>query len=235
MRPTTTVRALTVPTLVVALSLGVACARATTEGARRYVEPDVEIPRPPVVLVYRFALDADDVAIDTLGMRDATVEEISSEGRAVQNQLALQIVADLNDRGISAQRGSEAVPVPLNAFLIKGQFVTIDEGSRMRRMVIGFGSGSERLQTQVQVYRNTPDGNVRIAAAEVNAQGNRMPGMAGPLAVGAATGNVARAAIISGGMNVAQEVTGGLGQAINNISAEIATRAEAFYRDKGWL
>ncbi len=235
MRPATPVRARTLAAVAVTLSLGLACARATTEGARRYVEPGAEIPRPPVVLVYRFALDADDVALDTLGMRDATQEEISSEGRAVQNQLALQIVADLNERGISAQRGMEAVPVPINAFLIKGQFVTIDQGSRVRRMVIGFGSGSESLQTQVQVYRNTPDGKVRIAAAEVNAEGNRMPGMAGPLAVGAATGNVARAAVISGGMNVAQEVTGGLGQAINNISAEIADRAEAFYREKGWL
>ncbi len=233
MRPAIPVR--TVLILAVAVAAGFGCARATTEGARRYVAPGTEIPRPPVVLVYRFALDADDVALDTLGMRDATQAEISSEGRAVQNQLALQIVADLNDRGISAQRGSDAVPVPTNAFLLKGQFVTIDEGSRVRRMVIGFGSGSERLETRVQVYRETPNGKIRVAAAEVNAQGNRMPGMAGPMAVGAATGTAARAAVISGGMNVAQEVSGGLGQAINNISGEIADRAEAFYRDKGWL
>ena len=75
----------------------------------------------------------------------------------------------------------------------------------------------------------------RIAEAEVKAQGNRMPGMAVPVGVGAATGNAARSAVISGGMNVVQEVTGGLQKDAGRIAGEIADRIKAFYERQGWL
>ncbi len=221
--------------LVLAALVATGCARSEVTGARRYSNDDAVIPRPPVVLVYPFAMSADDVAIDTLGMRDASIDEIDAEGRRVQNQLTLQIVADLNDRGISAQRGTETSDVPANAFLMKGQFITIDEGSRARRMIIGFGAGAERIQTRVQVYRVAARGTVRVAAAEVSAEGDRMPGMAVPVGAGAIAGRAATSAIVAGGMNVVQEVRGGLGRAISNISTEIADRAEAFYRERGWL
>ncbi len=226
-------RATTVALLFAAL-ITTGCARAKIENARRYTQDDV-VPRPPVVIVYAFAADADDVLLDTLGMRDATDDELSSEARRIQNRVAIRIVAQLNERGINAERGSETTNVPLNAFLLKGQFLTLDEGSRVQRMVVGFGAGAEQIQTQVQVYRAASGGAVRVASAEVTSEGNRMPGVAAPIGVGAAAGQLWRSAVISGGMNVAQEVTGGLDRAADNLAGKIADRAEAFYKEKGWL
>ena len=59
--------------------------------------------------------------------------------------------------------------------------------------------------------------------------------MAAPVGVGAATGNAARSAVISGGMNVVQEVTGGLDKDAGRIAGEIAERVKQFYKRQGWL
>ena len=98
--------------LLAALTLALACARAETTGSRRYADDGAFIPKPPVMLVYGFALSADDVVLDTFGMRDSSADELNEAGRRVQNQLALTIVAALNDRGIPAQRAFETTEVP---------------------------------------------------------------------------------------------------------------------------
>jgi hypothetical protein len=59
--------------------------------------------------------------------------------------------------------------------------------------------------------------------------------MAVPVGVGAVAGAAARSAVISGGMNIVQEVTGGLEADAGRIAEEIAKRAEAFYKRQGWL
>jgi hypothetical protein len=71
--------------------------------------------------------------------------------------------------------------------------------------------------------------------AEASAEGNKMPGMAVPVGAGAMMGNVARSAAISGGMNVVQEVTGGLESDAGRLAEQIAKRAAAFYTRQGWL
>jgi len=141
--------------LVIALLLSLGCASASVEG-RRVDTGDRIIPKPPVLLVYPFALDSDDVAVDTLGFSDATHEDRSSENLRIQSELLFQTVSKLNERGINAKSGTDVTEIPLNALLVKGQFVTIDEGNRARRMIIGFGAGAERLTTQIQVYHSTP-------------------------------------------------------------------------------
>ncbi len=220
--------------LVIALLLSLGCASASVEG-RRVDTGDRIIPKPPVLLVYPFALDSDDVAVDTLGFSDATHEDRSSENLRIQSELLFQTVSKLNERGINAKSGTDVTEIPLNALLVKGQFVTIDEGNRARRMIIGFGAGAERLTTQIQVYHSTETGLQRVAEAEATARGSRMPGMAVPVVGGATAGRAASAAVISGGMNVMKEATGGLGKAAANIAEQIAERAAAYYKERGWL
>ena len=51
-------------------------------------------------------------------------------------------------------------------------------GSRLKRMVIGFGAGSSKLVARVQVYQALDWGRRRIA--EATATGSKAPGMAVP-------------------------------------------------------
>ena len=197
------------------------------------------LPRPGVVLVYDFAVGANDVVIDTLGA------EFQSEGRkltkeeqfahATADQLSVALVHALSKSGINARRASDGDAPPLHAMLLKGQFISIDEGSRIKRMVIGFGAGSSELRTRVQVYQATQSGLRRIVSAEAKATGSKMPGMAVPIGAGAAMGNLATSAVISGGMNVVDEARGAMNPDAKRLAEKIAERAKAFYVRQGWL
>jgi hypothetical protein len=124
---------------------------------------------------------------------------------------------------------------PANALILKGQFLSVDEGDRAKRMVIGFGAGSSELVARVQAYQATETGLRRIAEAEAEASGSKKPGMVIPVGVGAAAGTAATSAVISGGMNVTTEVRGGLEADAGRLAEKIAERAEAFYQRQGWL
>lgn len=221
-----------------ALCVGLACASTKVENVERYAE-DEQLPRPPVLLVYDFAVSPGEAVEDTFGSEFAGSTSPSSkeaqEARQVAASLSTQLVSKLRERGINAARATRGSVPPENAMVIKGQFVSIDEGSRVKRMVIGFGAGSSELRARVQAYQATAYGLRRIAQAEAGATGSKMPGMAVPVGGGAAVGRAAASAVISGGMNITKEVRGGMDADAGHLADEIAKRAEAFYKRQGWL
>jgi hypothetical protein len=223
---------------VLSLCTGLACASAKVENVQRYAEGE-RLPQANVLLVYDFAVTPGDVVSDTLGSAFGRSTSPSSkdiaQAREVADLLASQIVAKLRERGINGERASYDRVPPLNALVLKGQFITVDEGNRAKRMVIGFGAGSSELRIQAQVYQATQSGMRRIARAEAKATGSKTPGMAVPVAGGAAAGTAATSAVISGGMNVTREIRGGLDKDAGRLAEEIADRAEAFYKRQGWL
>jgi len=219
-----------------AIAMGCASAGVTPLPGTR---DDSMLPRPGVVFVYDFAVSSDDVVIDTLGAefmsegKKLTDEE--REAYATANALSEALVAELGKQGIQAQRANDGDIPPLHAIVLKGQFITIDKGSRVKRMVIGFGAGSSELRANVQAYQATERGLRRIAEAEAEATGSKMPGMAIPVAGGAAMGSAATSAVISGGMNIAKETRGAMNPDAQRMAKKIAERAKAFYVRQGWL
>lgn len=223
---------------MLALALALGCASSSVTPGRRYVG-DEPLPRPGVVLIYDFAVDPTDVVVDAFGPEFATGQGEGGEraefGRAVARSLSEQLVAKLRKRGIRAERAFDQSVPPVNALILKGQFLSVDEGDRAKRMVIGFGAGGSELLARVQVYQATQTGLRRIAEAEAAAKSAKTPGLAHSVGVGAAAGAAATSAVISGGMNVKTEVRGSLEADAGRMAEEIAGRAEAFYRRQGWL
>jgi hypothetical protein len=184
-------------------------------------------------------VDPADVVVDTLGPEfvggPGQRGERAEFGRGVARSLSEQLVAKLRERGIRAERAFAPRVPPVNALILKGQFLSVDEGDRVKRMVIGFGAGGSELLARAQVYQATETGLRRIAEAEAEAESSKTPGMALPVGVGAAAGTAAASAVISGGMNVMTEMRGGLEADAGRLAEKIAERAEAFYRRQGWL
>ena len=89
------------------------------------------------------------------------------------------------------------------------------------------GAGTSKLEVRVQAYQATENGLRRIAQAEVDSHGTRMPGRAVPVAGGAIAGTVATSAVISGGMAIVKETRGAMRDDAGRIADEIAKRAEA--------
>ncbi len=221
--------------LAIVLALG--CAKAKVDAIQN--APFRFMMKPPVVLVYDFAVTPEEALTDSFGAYSERAGEAESKeiqiAHATAVSLSEQLVAKLQKRGIAAERALDNRAPPLHAFVVRGQFLEVDEGSRLKRMVIGFGAGSSKLVARVQVYQAVDWGLRRIAEAEATASGSKAPGMAVPVGAGAALGSAATSAAVSGGMNVVREARGGMHADAGRMAEEIAKRAEAYYRSRGWL
>ena len=218
----------------------IGCAGGSAKRVRQYTEIK-DLPRPSVMLIYNFSVDPDDVIIDTFGpnftsSKGGEPSERLEKGKAVADALAEQLVKQLVESGINAQRATVSTQVSVNAFVVKGQFVTIDEGDQSQRLIIGLGAGQDEIQVQVQIYQMTDAGNLRrIADAEGEAHGRKTPGV-GPPAIIAAGGGTVAGVVVSSGMNVKSEaVDGSMATNVKNLSEELVERAVKFYNSQGWL
>ena len=201
------------------------------------------LPKPHRIIVYDFAATADDIAAhaDISGhyerrMTRQTAEQVEL-GRKLGARVAETLVEEIRELNMPAERaGSGPSPSPGDV-LIQGEFVSIDKGSRTKRMLLGFGAGAGELQTHVVAYQVTPDGRRLLGETDVKSKGGHMPGMLVPVTAGAAAGQAATSVAISGGMNIMQE-TGpeGLNAAAKRTAKKITKEvlAPAFARH-GWI
>ncbi|MCH7645391.1 MAG: DUF4410 domain-containing protein [Myxococcales bacterium] len=235
MRVTHRPTALWLTSLAATLALG--CAKARLDVIQ--AAPTGPMVKPPVVLVYDFAVTPEEALTDSFGTYSERAGEAESKeiqlAHATAVSLSEQLVAKLQKKGIAAERALDDRAPPLHAFVVRGQFLDVDKGSRLKRMVIGFGAGSSKLVARVQVYQAVDWGLRRIAEAEATATGSKAPGMAVPVGGGVAMGAAATSAAISGGMNIFKEVRGGMHADAGRMAEQIAKRAEAYYRSQGWL
>ena len=220
------------------LLLTLGCATAGVENLERHLaESEVELPS--TILVYDFEVSSPkDVVVDQTGREFMTgtgdPDERAEFGRKVASALSAAIVAEHLERGFPAEQASPELEPPLNALLLKGQFVTVDEGDQMARVTIGFGAGKSGVHAMAQLYQQQASGLRRISEGELVASGNRMPGMAAPVGAGAAAGRMLTSAAISGGLATLREIGGPLAGDLERIAEELADRTEAFYERRGW-
>ncbi len=216
----------------------VGCAGGSSQVGPQYSETQ-SLPRPAVVLVYQFAVDADDVVVDTFGLdigsKQASTLERVKRGRVWARALSLKLVDKVDELGIPARAANPYTKVPLNAIVVKGQFVTIDEGDQTKRTMIGFGAGAEEVRVRVQVYQMTKTGLRRISEAEGEAHGRKTPGVVGPAGVAAGTGMVV-GLVVSGAMNMKSEaIDGSMETTLNNLVEQFIENAARFYKRQGWF
>ncbi len=222
---------------VLIAAFGVGCAGGSVEPGRQYTKGE-SLPRPPVVLVYDFAVDPADVDVDNLGPNfvsgEAPTSERLQQGRAVAQALSEELVTEMAKLGITARRAGGSTNVPMHALVVKGQFVSIEEGDQITRVVVGFGVGSGGLQANVQVYQQTDTGLRPISEAEGEAHGRKTPGIAGPAAVAAGTGMVV-GLVVATVVTTGSELKGDMATHVKYLAEEFADRAEKFYKRQGWL
>ncbi len=73
------------------------------------------------------------------------------KARNLVSLLSESLTRELSDRSIRAIQLSPGQSYPRAGWLIRGEFTEVDEGNRVRRAVIGFGSGATSMQVQVNV------------------------------------------------------------------------------------
>ncbi len=223
--------------------LATGCASTGTKAERRYIKAGEKLPKPGRIIVYDFAVTRGDLhddgavtnSLDTRETRLSPKEE--RLGRDLAARISEKLVQEILALGMPAERSGSGRPAGLNDILIRGEFLSINEGSRVARMVIGFGAGASKLQTVAQAYQVGEDGLRRLGELEVEAKGGKMPGMIVPVGAGAIAGRAAVSAAVSGGMNVASETIGGesIDAAATRTAKRIAEVMKRAFKRQGWI
>ncbi len=233
------------------------CAKTTVTARQSYAE-DEQLPKPERIIVYDFAATPEDVPADDPIRRlyekpakPQTDDEVKL-GRKLGADIAEELVKEIRDLGMPAERSSGGSSPETGDLIIRGAFVTIDQGDRLKRVLIGFGAGARELKTIVQIYQITAEGLRPLVTEEIKSTGGKMPGMLFAVAAAIATGPVgvsvgaaaasgpagaaSQATVVSGGVNVAKE-TGpeSLGAAAKRTAGEIVKALSQIFARHGWI
>jgi uncharacterized protein (DUF2252 family) len=123
-----------------------------------------------------------------------------------------------------------------DAVLIEGQFLSIDEGNRTERVVIGLGAGRTSVQALVQVYQTRPTGMVRLEEFATTARSGYKPGAAETMGMGAAAGTLAVSAAVTAGGAIASEALGANIEAdARRTASDVAEQLQNYFAQQGWI
>jgi hypothetical protein len=137
--------------LAAILSPGTGC-RTSTAADKQQLD-DTPLASPSTVYVQDF--DVDPAAIQS---HEGLLADLPGPGRVLDKVVYGQepaserspelvtlmsraLVRDIQDAGYRAVRRGRSDPLPANGWLVRGTFRYVDEGNRLRRSMIGFGSG----------------------------------------------------------------------------------------------
>jgi len=113
--------------------------------------------------------------------------------------------------------------------------MSVDEGNRMRRMVVGLGAGASEVRTLVQVYETTNEGRRLVEDFYTTVKSSRKPGMGPMVGVGAAAGRAVTSAVVSGGVGLATEHSQTVEGDAAHTAEEIAKVLKKFFAEQGWI
>ena len=133
------------------------CAPTETKVTQRYEGPT--LPRPDMIVVRDFAVTADQVKLDS-GVSARVQEAMSGSpvtaqeaetGRKVAAAVSETLVREIGALGLPVTRASDASGLAGGKMLIiDGQLISVDEGNRTRRNLIGLGAGRSKVEAEVQ-------------------------------------------------------------------------------------
>ncbi len=230
-------------TLVLALAAA-GCNPARIEATRDYVGP--ALAKPDRVLVRDFAITPGDVRLDQ-GIR-ARLERATTDqplstrqlrtAHEANKALSETLVQKLRAAGIPAERfvGDPAAERG-NVAVIEGQVVSVDEGNRTRRTLIGLGAGKSSIEADAQLLYRAAGGAPRLLESfDSSADSGHAPGAAETMGAGAAAGaGVAASAAASAGMHTVSERRAAEPKDLARKIAEgLAPRIEQYFVSQGW-
>ena len=200
-----------------------------------------KLARPDRIIVHDFTGNPADVppespfAAQLAGTIPPTPEQ-REVGRKLGAQIARELVADLRGMGLPAVAAAGQPAPRVDDIVLRGYFVSIDEGSAGKRVLVGFGSGTAEMRAAVEGYQMTAQGLRLLGSGEVASGGGKMPGVAVPLAVLAATANPI-GLVVGGGAKLYGEATGSdtIEGAAERTADEIAAQLKTAAEEQGWI
>ena len=218
--------------------LSAACAQTTVRPIVRTA--DKNLPRPARILIYDFAIT--DININEYQgiLRQQPSNKNARErqreiGWLASEALTANLAQALRPLGFAVERVTRDTIVKETDLSIDGRIVSVDEGSPLRRLLIGLGSGASTMTARVQVFR--PSQRQMLLEFTIHADSGRMPGAAATVPVSAAVPFG-----VGLGMSTGGAVATGLnanGSTVGHMAASSADQAvrflSEFFARQGWI
>ena len=186
------------------------CASISVQSGTAYATKQ----KPQVVYVEAFSTDKGEFNVD----RDST--DLAAFKTDLQQMMTAGITTDLSKRLIpAAAAGTNDFAARENAWLIRGEFVKVNQGSRLLRGAIGFGAGGTKLETRVQVYDLSTGNPTPFLTFATTGGSNAEPGALPTLATDPLSLVIEAA---GGAGNVAHGVTEDTTRTAREITAELS-------------
>jgi hypothetical protein len=229
-------------TVLCLLAVLVIAGCASTQVSDRQQLVTGQLPRPVHIWVYDFAASPTDVPPESAfagqapaGAGPETTEQLA-QGRKLGAQVAAELVTQIAEMGLPAEQAIPGTTMENNDMVIRGYFLSIQEGSAGKRIALGFGAGDSELRVAVEGFQVTPQGLRKLGSGTTESTGNKTPGGIVGLATMLATHNPA-GLIISTGMKVYGQESGrdtieGRAKAT---AKEIADVLKTRFQEQGWI
>lgn len=222
--------------VIVAAGLG-ACGQSAVRPLIRTGAND--LPRPARIIIEDFAASEAQV-VEYQGIlrqqpsNPNPTERRRAIARHVSEALSLEFARALRELGFSVERGMPRATDTGHDLIIEGRFIRIDEGSPLRRLVVGFGSGAARVQTRVRVYQGTRQN--KLLDFTTDADSGKMPGAAVTASAGAAAPPIVSAGLLAGNALANGFQNRGDVSQLARSSADQAVRyLSEFFAREGWI
>jgi hypothetical protein len=229
---------------VLALATLAGCNKPRTQTTETYFGG--RLPRPERIMVEGFAITPNDVQLDQ-GVA-ARIERTASDvplsaqemqvARNAQSDLADAMVAQLRQYGLPAERAwSEQAPRSGSTLMVQGQIVSLDQGNRTRRTLIGLGAGKSEVTADMQLYfvegRERP--RFLTAYSGVDDSGHT-PGMAETMGVGGATGHLLASTALGSLLHLRNEThTANSDSEATALAKSLSAQIGNFAVSQGWI
>jgi hypothetical protein len=175
---------------------------------------------PEMIYVLDFSTAHGDFQVDRTG------GELAEFKKNLQLMLKTAMAADLTDRLALAVPGMKSDwSRNKNAWLVRGEFTTVYQGSRLLRSAIGFGAGGTKVETRVQVYDLAQNSGVPFLTFSTTGGSGSEPG-----AILALTTDPLEIAI--GGVSGAAH---GLSEDTKRTAREITAEFSNYMYKRGWI
>jgi Domain of unknown function (DUF4410) len=224
-----------------ALTVMAGCARVSTESVLKSTD---RLPRPELILVHDYQVSRDEVQLDSaLSSRVERAVKSTPEAedqlkveQEVSRALTATLVDEIRKLGIRAEPATMASPVAGPTLSIEGQIVSIDEGNKAKRLVIGFGSGESEVRTLTQVYEVTSgDGHRLVEDFYTTVKSSKKPGF-GPFAgMGAAAGVAASRVAVAAGVGAVGARSQTVEADVQHGAKQIAKELAKLFVQQGWI
>ena len=218
------------------------CASTKVTQRQSEMQPGEMLARPHHIVVHDFTATPDEVPSDSAiaaqvaAQKTPPTEKELEVGRKLGAEVAKDLVEEIQKMGLPAVRAA-AQPTPdVGDIVIRGYFVTVDTGSAVERIALGFGAGAASLSTVVEGYLMTSHGLTRLGEGEVHAGDSKGPGLVVPIAVTVVTANPI-GLVVGGAVKAAGEISGsstieGSGKRTAEL---IAKELKIKFQQQGWI